>query len=212
MSTSHPPVRLLRLDASARHAGSHSRALADHFETLFTANHPAALVQRRDLATNPVPHLTEETVTGFFTPPEQHTESLRAATATSDTLIAELKATDVLIISTPIYNFSVPSVLKAWIDQIMRFGHTFGHDGKNFTGLVPGKRAYLVAAYGVTGYLNGGPFATADHLVPLLKTALGFIGITQIEVIAVEGASGDPTAFAAQLDQARTTIASLAAR
>ncbi|HBJ92076.1 MAG TPA: FMN-dependent NADH-azoreductase, partial [Hyphomonadaceae bacterium] len=157
-------ANLLRIDASARIEESHSRALGDYFETAWEAANPITRrflsktpkneIVRRDLAARPISHIANSTIAGFYTPPDGFTPDLYAATAMSDELIAELQATDTLVITTPLYNFSVPSSLKAWIDQIMRIGHTFSFDGENFGGLLQVKDDVIICAYGASGYLH----------------------------------------------------------
>jgi FMN-dependent NADH-azoreductase len=104
---------------------------------------------------------------------------------------------DVLLIATPMYNFSVPSALKAWIDQIVRIGHTFSYDGKDFAGLLPGRRAFIMVACGAGGYLDGGPFAAADFVQPYLRFLLGFLGITDVTFVAIEHTTADAATVAA---------------
>ena len=150
---------LLRIDSSARHAGSRSRQLGDDFAALWQTRHPSGRIVTRDLATDPVSQINERTIAGFYSPQEALTADLRVATAVSDTLIAELRAADTLLITAPMYNFTVPAALKAWIDQIVRIGHTFAYDGSSFTGLVTGKRLVVACAYGSAGYLADGAMA-----------------------------------------------------
>src|SRR5262245_46329995 len=133
--TSDTAPTLLRIDASARTEGSHSRTLADGVQARWLKAHPHGRVIRRDLAVAPQAHIEAATIQGFYTPPEQMTPELRAATAQSDELIAELKAAHTVLIAAPIYNFSIPSSLKAWIDQVVRIGHTFAYQDGQFTGL-----------------------------------------------------------------------------
>lgn len=197
---------LLRIDASSRLEGSKSRELGDYFERAWLARGAARVVTRRDLAINPVENIRQSTIAGFYTASEHMMEELRAATALSDQLIAELKHADELLITTPMYNFTAPAALKAWIDQIVRINHTFTYDGQNFTGLLQTRRAVLATAYGAAGYLNGGPFAGADHCTPYLTFMLSFLGIKHIEHIAVEGTVGDAEALARHLAQARRKI------
>ena len=105
----------------------------------------------RDLVHSPLPHISNATIAGFYTPPELCSAEMKSATALSDDRIAEVRDADLLLISTPMYNFSLPSALKAWVDQIVRIGHTFSYSPENgFSGLLPGKRAIVVAAYGVS--------------------------------------------------------------
>ncbi len=197
---------LLRLDTSSRRTGSHSRALCDYFIDRWTAAHGDNRIVCRDLAETPVPHIGAETIEGFYTPPEQFTPELRRATALSDTLIGELQAADIILISVPIYNFSIPSAFKAYIDHVVRIGHTFAYDGSNFTGLLTGKRAFIFSAYGAGGYLNGGPLADFDFLQPYLQLLLGFLGIGETQFFAVENTTGEATALSVELKRAHTEI------
>ena len=190
-------TRILRIDASSRRDEANSRELANLFVSQWLAREPDAEIMRRDLAEAPVPHIANETIQGYYTPAEQMTAPLRAATALSDLLIAELLDADVLLIATPMYNFSVPSALKAWIDQIVRIGRTFSYDGKGFAGLLPGRRAFVMVAYGAGGYLDGGPFAAADFVQPYLKFLLGFLGISDVTFVAIEQTTADASTIAA---------------
>lgn len=137
------------------------------------------------------------------------TGDLLAATAVSDTLIAELQSADILLLSTPIYNFTVPSALKAWIDHVVRLGKTVAYDGKQFTGLVTGKRAFVICAYGGAGFGNSGPLAAFDHLAPYLKLLLGFIGISDTRIIALEATSSDAATVSKNLGVANREIEAL---
>lgn len=175
---------LLRIDASSRTEGSASRRLADAVEARWRAAHPHGQVRHRDLAREPIPHIAAATIAGYYAPPEAMTRDLRAATRLSDELIAELKGAHTLLIAAPIYNFSLPSSLKAWIDQVVRIGHTFAYEDGRFSGLVRGPKAVLALAYGAAGYQ--GPLAAMDHLRPYLGQLLPFIGIEEVEVVAAE--------------------------
>jgi FMN-dependent NADH-azoreductase len=123
----------------------------------------------------------------------------------SDELIAEIQDSDTLLLAVPIYNFSIPAALKAWIDQVMRIGHTFSMDETGFKGLVKARRAVIVCAYGAEGYLQEEPFAAANFLEPYLKFLFTFLGIERVEFVHVQGtATAAPEAFAERLDDART--------
>jgi FMN-dependent NADH-azoreductase len=108
-----------------------------------------------------------------------------AASALSDALVAELLAADCLVIATPLWNFGIPAALKAWIDLVVRAGKTFQYTADGVTGLAQGKRAYVLVASG--GVFSEGPWAEWDGAVPYLRRILGFIGITEVEVIRIEG-------------------------
>jgi FMN-dependent NADH-azoreductase len=217
--TMFPPIlipetrmtRILRIDASSRPEGAHSRELANMFISEWLAREPDAEIMQRDLADVTVPHIANETIQGYYTPAEQMTPALKEATALSDLLITEVIDADVLLIATPMYNFSVPSALKAWIDQIVRIGRTFSYDGKSFTGLLPGRRAFIMVAYGAGGYLDGGPFAAADFLQPYLRFLLGFLGISDVTFVAIEQTTADAATVAAGRARAAKLIDSTVA-
>lgn len=202
---SHNPLHtLLRIDASSRHDGSHSRQLGDMVESAWRARHAGGRVLLRDLAAEPLPHIGAATIAGYYTLPDQLTPGLRAATALSDRLIAELQSAHTLLIATPMYNFSVPSALKAWVDQVVRIGHTFAYEGGVFRGLVTKPRAVLALSYGAPGY--AGPMAALDHLRPYLASLLGFLGIEQVDVVSVEATTADAATVEAQTAAARRRV------
>lgn len=199
-------TRILRIDASSRRDGSYSRDLANVFVSHWIAGEPGAEVVVRDLVAAPIPHVLDLTIQGYYTPADQQTPHLKAATALSDLLISEVRDADVLLISTPMYNFSLPSALKAWIDQIVRIGHTFSYDGQTFTGLLPGKRAFVMVACGAGGYVDGGAFAAADFVQPYLKFLLGFLGVSDVVFISIEQTTADPTTIAAARAKAAALV------
>ncbi|MBX9682994.1 MAG: NAD(P)H-dependent oxidoreductase [Hyphomicrobium sp.] len=198
--------RILRIDTSSRTDGSYSRDLTNAFIARWLQRHPNDQVMVRDLVAAPIPHIADVTIKGYYTPADQMDVPLKAATALSDLLIHELRSADVLVLSVPMYNFSIPSALKAWIDQIVRIGHTFSYDGKGFTGMLPGKRAYVMIAYGAGGYLDGGPFGGADFVQPYLKFLLNFLGIADVTFINVEATTADPATISANVTKARALI------
>ncbi len=199
---------LLRIDCSARQHGSHSRALADFACDGWTASSDNT-VEVLDLAASPVEHISEGTIAGFYTPDDQHTNTTRQATALSDRLIAQLKSADAVLLSVPIYNFSIPSSLKAYIDQIVRAGKTFGYDPqKGFFGLIEDKPLYVVCAYGAAGYGSGKPLQSMDFVQPYLKSLFSFLGIQDIHFFTLEGTTTEPNELAkrkAQIEDALET-------
>jgi FMN-dependent NADH-azoreductase len=104
------------------------------------------------------------------------------------------------------YNFSIPSALKAWIDQIVRIGRTFAYDGINFTGLVTVKKAYVICAYGASGYTDGGAFASFNFLEPYLKSLLSFLGIGEIQFFNLQATTGDESIVIHNTNQIKTAI------
>ena len=180
---------LLRLDASSRHSGSVSRALADTAQQRWLAANPGGEVIVRDLVAQPIPHIAERTIAGFYTPADQLTPELREATALSDELIAELLAADTLLISTPHVQLLHPFGLKAYIDQIVRIGRTFAADETGLHGLVPDRPTFLATASGAV--YSGTAIASLNFVGPYLTTLLGFLGITSVQQLAIEGTTMD---------------------
>ncbi|MEM6728886.1 MAG: NAD(P)H-dependent oxidoreductase [Pseudomonadota bacterium] len=167
---------ILRIDASARKSGSITRDLTSRvIEKL-----GAARVITRDLSAG-IPLLSEEWVEANFTPAADRTEAQKAVLATSDTLVGEIMDADTLVIAAPIYNFGVPAALKAWIDQIARAGVTFAYSAEGPKGLLEGKRAIIVSASGGTKIGSD-----IDFAVGYMRHVLGFIGITDVEVVAAD--------------------------
>jgi FMN-dependent NADH-azoreductase len=175
-----PSLRVLRVDASARAEGSVTRQLADLMLRELDERVPGVSVARRDVAAR-LPFVDAAWVGANLTEPEARNAAQRQALAKSDQLVAEVMAADVLVIATPIYNFSVPASLKAWIDQIARARLTFRYTEHGPQGLLSGKKAYVLVATGGTEV--GGAI---DFAIPWLKFVLGFLGITDVEVIAAD--------------------------
>jgi FMN-dependent NADH-azoreductase len=168
---------ILRIDASARRAGSVSRDLVDRIIDRIA---PDATVTTRDLAQG-LPLIDEAWVGANFTPAHDRTEDQRATLALSDTLIAELRAADTLVIGLPIYNFGVPATLKAWVDQVARAGVTFRYTEHGPVGLLEGKRAIVAVASGGTEAGSEIDFATG-----YIRHMLAFIGITEVEFVTAD--------------------------
>ncbi len=202
---------LLRIDSSSRSTGSHSSKLADHAEALWREAHPQGKVIRRHVGLQPIPVLSEETITGFFSPDDAMTADLRDATALSDRLIDELQGADTLLLAVPIYNFTVPAALKCWIDQITRIGHTFAYENGTFSGLVLTQRAIVICAYGADGYLEGQPFEVANFLEPYLRFLLSFIGIKEIDIVSAQQTTADEETVATQAAKAQAELKAILA-
>jgi len=172
-------LNVLRVDASGRESGSTTRTLADLIVQGLAARGPVR-VTGRDVAKG-LPFVDEPWIAANFTDPDQRDEAKRAALARSDELVREVIEADLLLIGVPLYNFSVPASLKAWIDQIARARLTFRYTEHGPEGLLKGKKAYLVVASGGTSIGGNLDFAT-----PWIKHVLSFLGITDVAVIAAE--------------------------
>jgi FMN-dependent NADH-azoreductase len=200
---------LLHIDSSVRHTGSLSRQLGGEFVAKWQAANPSDTIVTRDLAATPVPHLTEQLVGAFFTPPDQRNADQAHAIKGSDALVDELLAADIIVIGAPMYNFSVTSGLKAWIDNIARVGRTFSYGANGPQGLVGGKKVYVFTASG--GVYSSGPGAAYDHLTTYLGAVLGFLGMTDVTFIAAEGVSMGEEAAATAIAKGRSDIDAIVA-
>jgi FMN-dependent NADH-azoreductase len=176
-------MKLLRIDSSAR-SSSVTRQLTAKFVEEWKKNHPAGEVIQRDLATTVLPHITDHWV-GAHLEPSQLTPAQRSYLATSDQLIEELQAADTIVIGAPMYNFAIPSSLKAWIDQIVRMGKTIGYGASGARGLLANKRVIVVTARG-GAYGKGTPAEKFDFQEPYLRHIFGFIGLTDVTFIHAE--------------------------
>ncbi len=185
MQTAHPqssaaPLRVLRVDASARADGSVTRQLADRLLAELAARAGGVSMVRRDVAQG-LPFVDADWVAANLTDPGARDAAQRETLAGSDALVAEAQAADVWVIATPIYNFGVPASLKAWVDQIARVRLTFRYTEQGPQGLLQNKKVYILVATGGTQVGSEIDFAT-----PWLKFVLGFLGISDVEIIAAD--------------------------
>ncbi len=174
-------MNLLYVSSSLFGEQGKSSQLADHFLAQWQQQNPGARITLRDLAAKPIPHLDAATLQANMTPADKRTPEQQALAAVADDAIAELQNHDVLVLGVPMYNFGVPSTLKAWIDSVARAGTTFRYTANGPEGLLKGKKAYVLTARG--GAYLGTP---NDTQTPYLKTFLGFIGITDVTFVHAE--------------------------
>lgn len=175
-------IRILSLQTSLFDSNSASRSLSSGFIGQLRQKYPHATVTERDLAKQPIAHLTAESFSGFGLPVDQRTESQQQAAKLSDELISELKVSDVIVLGLPLYNFGVPSTLKSWIDHIARAGITFRYTENGPQGLLDGKKLYVIATRG--GQHAGTP---ADTQTDYIRNFFSFLGISDIEFVYAEG-------------------------
>jgi FMN-dependent NADH-azoreductase len=198
---------LLQINASINNDNGQSSQLANQFVAAFHQRRPEAKIVVRDVAAaDPVPHLTAERFGAFITKQEERSTAQRAVVAYSDILIDELKQADVIVLGLPMYNFGVPSQLKAYFDHIARAGVTFKYTEKGPVGLLTGKNAYVFAARG--GVYVGTPMDTQTSYV---RDFLRFLGITDVEFVYAEGLAISPESKESGLAKAVAEIARLAA-
>lgn len=179
-------ANILHLDSSPRGERSKSRQLAKDFLTQWQLLHPEDVITYRDLRKLPIPHVTEEWVAAAYTPQAERTSDMVHALAFSDELIDEFLAANNCVFSVPMYNFSVPSNFKAYIDHIVRIERTFTFIDGKFKGLVSGKKVLFITARG-DEYSAGSPHDGWDAQEPALRFAFQFMGIMDICFIHASG-------------------------
>ena len=198
---------LLQINASINHDNGLSSQLANQFVAAFQARNPEAHIEVRNVAAaDSVPHLNAERFGAFITQPENRSAAQHAVVAYSDSLIDELKRADVIVLGLPMYNFGVPSQLKAYFDHVARAGVTFKYTEKGPVGLLTGKKVYVFAARG--GVYEGTPLDTQTSYV---RDFLRFLGITDVEFVYAEGLAISAQSKQAGLAKAAAEIARLAA-
>src|SRR5918992_1331670 len=173
-------MRILQVKSSVFSGNGASSRLAEEFVARLREQHPEAEIVVRDLAADPVPHLDGARVAAFFSKPEERTDEQRIVVAYSDALIDELRRADVLVLGLPMYNFGVPSQLKAWFDHLARAGETFKYTDKGSVGLLKGKKAYVFAA-------RGGVYGDNHSQTQFVREFLAFIGLTDVEFVYADG-------------------------
>lgn len=190
---------LLCIDASARPAGSdtqshgsHTRRLAHRFVSRWQAIDPSSRLIGRDVGTAPPRPVTAEWIHAAFTPESAREPWMRDTLRESDALVDELLQADVIVAGVPMYNFGPPAQFKAWIDNIVRVGRTFGFDrarpGQPYWPLLAdqGKQLVILSSRGDHGYDEGGRLAQINHVEPSVRSAMAYIGITQTHAVAIE--------------------------
>jgi FMN-dependent NADH-azoreductase len=203
-------MNLLHIDSSPAGDQSFSRKYSAALAKGLLAKNPGAHVTYHDLASHPFSHVDPVMLGAMFTPADQHNDAQKKAIAASDKATAEVLAADIIIIGAPMYNFSIPSVLKAWIDNIVRNGKTFAYGEKGPHGLIPpGKKVYLVVSRG--GVYSEGPAKAVEHQDSYLKAILGFVGLTDVEVLIAEGTALGPDSVAKLTADAEAKLTALIA-
>jgi FMN-dependent NADH-azoreductase len=197
---------LLQLNTSLFGAAGQSSTLARNFVLAWQERNPGAAVIVRDLADEPVPHLTAARFAAFGTPPEQRTAEQRLHVAYADSLIAELERADLIVLGLPMYSFGVPSTLRAYFDHVARAGITFRYTANGPQGLLRNKKVYVFATRG--GRHEG---TARDTQSAFVRDFLGFIGLTAVAFVYAEGLALGTEHRVAALDEAGARIEQLAA-
>lgn len=184
-------TRVLAISSSPKSGQSNSKDLIDAFIDDWSQMDPSLHVTYRDIGAQPPAHLDGATIDAFYTSPDDLTPEQENLLRYSDKAIDEIEQADILLIGAPMYNFTIPSNLKAWIDQITRVGKTFVYTDKGPKGLLTSKPVVILGARG-GNYSESGNISFLDHQTPILKTSLGFVGLDDLTFIYAEGvASGD---------------------
>ncbi|MBE7383398.1 MAG: NAD(P)H-dependent oxidoreductase [Leptolyngbya sp. SIO1E4] len=173
--------RILHIDASYSGESSVSRVLSQSFITTWKQLHSEAEIFYRDLGQFPVPYINETWITAIHSPPETHTPAMVNALKVSDALMAEFLSVDGYVFGIPMYGFTIPATLKAYIEHLIRIGHTYEVDENGVKGLVHGKKALFITSRG-GNYPPGSPFGE-DHQEPYLRTIFWSFGITDVQFI-----------------------------
>ena len=195
---------LLHIDTSLFSARGESSRLAQAFVERWRDSHPGAAIIKRDLAADPVPHLDAAGFQGFLAKPADRTDAQNAIVAYSDVLIAELERADVIALGLPLYNFGIPSTLKAYFDHIARAGVTFRYTEQGSVGLLTGKEAFVFAA-------RGGRYrdTALDTQTGYVRDFLKFVGIEDVRFVYAEGLALGQEPKQLALAQAHAAIAAL---
>jgi FMN-dependent NADH-azoreductase len=202
---------LLHLDASPRGERSQSRRLGRKFVASWQAANPSGTVITRDIGREPPPFLSEAWVEGAFAPADQHSLAAREAMIISNRYVDELLAANEIVITTPLYNLSLPATLKAWIDQVVRAGRTFELKEGGYKGLAHGKRVSVIVASGSDFRLTS-PSGAYNFLEPYLRAVFDFIGITTVEFVYAHSLGSGTSQAAEAVTVAEATISDLVAR
>jgi FMN-dependent NADH-azoreductase len=197
---------LLQINTSIFSTGGQSSLLAEQFVAAWRKQHPDTNVVVRDLANDPVPHLTAERFQAFIKNSSERTPAEQAAVEYSDALIDELKRADTVVLGLPLYNFGIPSGLKAYFDHVARAGATFRYTENGPVGLLTGKKAYIFATRG--GRYAGTPLDTQTQYV---RNFLRFLGIADVEFVYAEGLAISEQTKQAAVSQARGAVDRLVA-
>lgn len=205
-------MKLLEIQSSVRLEKSISRALSTEFIEALQNLHPDLQHKQRDVGTNPPAHPTELWTTANYLPPDSRTVEMSTVLTESDRLIAELLWADRLVLGVPMYNFSVPSTLKAYLDNIVRINRTFTFDPQThtFQGLVTGKKATIVTP-SAGNFVIGTPLGGMNFCDPYLRSILSFIGIEQIEIVPIPNQFMDEEIRQQEIVNARVELMNLAA-
>jgi FMN-dependent NADH-azoreductase len=199
---------LLLVTSSLFGGQSKSAQIAGEFVDAWRRAHPGTAVVERALTPASIPHLSLDALGALMTPAEQRSAAQSASVEFADRLIEELEAADTIVLAVPMYNFSIPSTLKAWIDHVARAGRTFRYSATGPEGLLKGKKVFVVTGRG--GFYSGdAPANVFDFQEPYLRSVLGFLGLTDVTFIHVEGLKVSAETAEQGIARARSAIAAI---
>ncbi len=176
---------ILHLKSSLQGTTSYSIKLGHAIVEKIQTKYPGSTVEELNLVDIDIPHLNPAVLRTFFIPGHQLTEDEQASIRFSDEMVKQLMAADIIVVGAPLYNFTIHSSLKAWIDHVTRAGITFGYNDNGPVGMVTGKKVYVAMSSG--GIFSEGPGKANDFVAPYLKAFLGFLGMTDLTVFRAEG-------------------------
>lgn len=177
--------QILHLISSIQGNESYSIKLGKTIVEKIQDKYPGSTVEELNLVDTEIPHLNSDTLRAFFIPEDQLTQKDQESIAFSNQVVKQLLGADIIVIGAPLYNFTIPSSLKSWIDHITRAGITFGYGENGPVGKVTGKKVYVAMTSG--GIYSEGPGKANDFVVPYLKSFLGFLGMTDLTAFRAEG-------------------------
>lgn len=198
-------MKILHIDSATTGENSVSRELTKAIVEHFTAKNPGAEVAVLDLEANPIPHLTNATTGAIRLPAEAHTPEMAAAFAAERAVLDQFLASDVVVIGAPMYNFTIPSSIKAWLDRLGVPGVTFSYSEAGPKGLAGGRRVIVASSRGGEYAFDG----AMEHQETYLRDMFGFIGIDNVEFIRAEKIGYGPEVRAASIAAAKEEIAKL---
>ena len=203
------PLKVLVIKSSARIVGSYNSLLVDEFLALLQQNGGPHKIIGRDFAKDPIPVLQPDVVEAIRLPPDQLDDELRSSAALSEILIEELKSANLVVIGAPMYNWGVPASLKAWIDQVLRIGFSFGYEAGGIHSLIENKPVIIISVSG--GVYDAPEKSTLDFQKPYLDKVLRVIGL-EPEFVLCEGTLYGEKALNAALESSRAELAKIANR
>lgn len=205
--------KLLIINASVRKEKSHSREMTTRFIEMWSRNNPEDVYIHREVGLSLIPHITNEWIASAFTKIENRTEENQRPLELSNVLVRELKETDIYVIGTPMYNWSVPSGLKAYIDHVMRINETWkfrsGEPDGDYVGLLKNKKLYILSSRGDTGYCENEINAHMNFQTTYLKTIFNIMGVQDVEIISLDNEEYGGERFAKSQREIYTLIQNL---